>query len=245
MYSSSDLFGTFFEWVGIIKTPVPVIAIKDNSENEDNSVSFFNIENQHNDPTPYQGKYPANLAEFSQVEDRFYEDMAERPVIINEPEIMETPIPKVLTLLPTITQESLQDIQPVSYDINDVYAKLSALEAVYSGKQPDYIINGKYSYYWPPWGGTNCDVVNGVEECIYMASGEKSLDNIGIAWACDFSIPLQSVIYVQELDIYGICKDRGYSIKKDIDGLYWFDQLLNFGMLGWAEKMTVEVYEAN
>jgi len=243
VYSSSDLFGNFFQWVGIIKTPVPVIAIKENLNTEGNSVQFFEINNQTDkQPMPHQGKYPANLAELSQVEDRFYEDVVVSDVTINEPEIEETPIPKVLTLLPTITPEGPQAINNVDYDINDVYLRSAYLRSVYGSLKPDYTIPGKYSYYWPPWGGMNCDKINGVEECVYMASGEKALENVGIAWACDFSIPLQSVIYIRELDIFGICKDRGYAIKQDIDGLFWFDQLLDYGLLGWAEEMTVDVY---
>lgn len=126
----------------------------------------------------------------------------------------------------------------IDYDLeNELFLRSEVIR--WEVQEKSYrVLKSKYSYYWPPFGGINCDY-----DCNYMASGQNPKDFIGIGWACDASIPFWTQIYIVELDIYGRCMDRGGAIVQDTDGLYWFDQLIKFPMLPFGSSMTVHVYE--
>lgn len=227
VWSAMPLLGGFAEWMGIFGNK-EVLAVADlTSTPTVNSVGWYSIDQvdmntgvitptpiQMLDPTPYPTYTP-----------------------------YPTPIPKVKLAWPTIAPEGSQAKNNDNYDTNLMYVYDDYYRTYISNREPDRVLDGKYSYFYPPYGGINCDIQYGKEECIYMASGEVALDWYGVAWACDASIPFQSIIYIRELDLYGICKDRGGAIKLDDDGLYWFDHLHQFGLLFWSEKITVEVYE--
>jgi hypothetical protein len=126
----------------------------------------------------------------------------------------------------------------INYDINQVlYNRQDQL--IEKINNPDArIYRGKYSYYWPPLGGVNCD-----RDCNKMANGQNPADFIGIGWACDMSISFGTVIYIKELNIYGICVDRGGMIRQDSDGLFWFDHLIRSPFLNYGSEITVFVYD--
>jgi len=128
------------------------------------------------------------------------------------------------------------------YMNNDYIYVSDLIRSEVSGVEPDGIYKGFYSYYWPPLGGINCDVVDGVEECEYMANGQKVKDYVGVAWACPEEIEFGSYLYIVELDLYGVCKDRGEMIVCDDDGC-WFDHLISSGLMYWGTEINVEVYE--
>lgn len=164
----------------------------------------------------------------------------ERPTATPTPR--PTPTPRGPKQISTPKPKNLDQLY--EYNIGeDLYGRSYVIGSQYYGKSADYVVPSKYSYYWPPLGGINCDVIKDKEECLYLASGAYGPDNVGIAWACPADFPFYSTIYIRELDIWGRCLDRGGAIRKDPrDGLYWFDQLLDFGLLYWSEEMTVEVY---
>lgn len=146
-------------------------------------------------------------------------------------------------LVPATETGSDLDLPQLVYDLDVVlYQRSDKLRLKYADKPVVETYPGKYSYYWPPLGGSNCDQVNGVAECEYMASGYKVADYIGIGWACDAKIPLGYIIEIVELNIWGECTDRGYTIKQDKDGLYWFDQLIGYPMTTWEAPITVRTY---
>jgi hypothetical protein len=111
----------------------------------------------------------------------------------------------------------------------------------YQNQEPFQVVSGRYSYYWPPLGGINCNRVNGFDDCEHMATGLKVADYIGIAWACVPEIPVYTVIHVRELDLWGRCLDRGGAIVIQ-DGLYWFDHLHEYPQVKWGSGITVELY---
>lgn len=104
---------------------------------------------------------------------------------------------------------------------------------------------GKYSYYWPPLGGINCDTnPDGSPECEHVANGDLYTDWVGLGVACDSSIPLGSRLYIVELDQFYTCIDRGYLIKRDIDNRYWFDFLTDAPAFDYGTPITVYVSRA-
>jgi len=148
-----------------------------------------------------------------------------------------------LTIQATMARPAQAPLPTITYDLDrDVYDRSNQLRLKYADTPVIETYPGKYSYYWPPLGGSNCDTQNGVLECEYMASGYKVADYVGIGWACDAKIPLGYIIEVVELNIWGECTDRGYTIKQDKDGLYWFDQLIGYPMTNWEAPITVRTY---
>lgn len=169
------------------------------------------------------------------------------------PTVTPTPLPPTgadqifqfpqLTLMATMAKPAQATLPTITYDLDrDVYERSDALRLKYADKPVIETYQGKYSYYWPPLGGANCDTQNGVLECEYMANGYKVADFVGIGWACDAKIPLGYIIEVVELNIWGECTDRGYTIKQDHDGLYWFDQLIGYPLTSWEAPITVRTY---
>lgn len=164
------------------------------------------------------------------------------PIPTPTPTIAPTPTPRGPKTIATPPPKNLDQLY--EYDlVEDLYNRSAVIGYQNEGRIPDFVVPAKYSYYWPPLKGINCDTERGEPECIMMASGQNGPDNVGIGWACPAEFPFFSTIYIRELSIWGRCLDRGGLIRKDPrDGLYWFDHLLDFGLLYWSEPMTVEVY---
>lgn len=199
---------------------------------------------KNNTPTPEQYKpgeseNPATLDdEVIQGEDSFTEQPESNILPTYTPYPTYTPFPKLerLKIDPTPTPEFVYD--PAEFDYIN-----SLIEINYSGRDPDQVLDAKYSWYYPPYGGINCDTVNGVEECNYMANGQLAHEYMGVAWACPPDIPFESRIYIRELDQWGVCKDRGSMIRLDpSDDRYWFDHLMKDPLLWWGCPVTIEVY---
>ncbi len=90
----------------------------------------------------------------------------------------------------------------------------------------------RISYYWPPYGGINCDRdLDGVEECDYMASGQRYEDWVGKGLACPVEFPIGT-----QFEINGqlwMCVDRGGAIVSLPDGTIWLDLLSPVMPYGW------------
>lgn len=109
-----------------------------------------------------------------------------------------------------------------------------------------YTVKGFYSWYWPPLGGINCDKnSDGSEECKFLANGEPFERWIGTGFACPASLPFGTRIKVLELNIQGVCVDRGGQIVIDKYGQYWFDHLIENPLMYWSTPITVEIYPGN
>ena len=143
---------------------------------------------------------------------------------------------EIKVIYPMIQHEEIDVVQ-------EIYNRSAAIYSAYSQEKDYQVYEGKYSYYWPPLGGINCDIVDGKEECKYMASGLIFSDYVGIAFACDQSIPMYSVIYVEQLNLWGRCLDRGSMIKRDEDGLFWFDHLIDQPFIPYGDHITVRIYD--
>ena len=94
--------------------------------------------------------------------------------------------------------------------------------------------SAKYSYYWPPFGGINCE-----EPCEIMASGLRWEDNLGVAVACPMEFPMYSRVVTPFGEF--ICLDRGGMIVI-IDGVPWIDHLSETPHLNYGFLMQIEVY---
>ena len=228
LWSMRDLIGRFGDSLGIFKNSGMVI----NQPEKDN----FSI---HSGGQP-QGfvNTPEGVYNLNTVEGMVAATLASLPTPYPTYTPYPTFTPMVVTSTPTPEKTPYVLLNGLT---DEVWIKSRRIENEYS--QSDYItFMGKYSYFWPPYGGINCDNSSGVEECDYMASGEPVVDNVGIAWACDNSIPLYSRLYVEELNLWGICMDRGGAIKQDTDGLFWFDHLWPSGLITYGDKITVQIY---
>lgn len=99
-----------------------------------------------------------------------------------------------------------------------------------------YLGQARYSYYWPPYGGINCE-----EPCEIMANGEFWKDNLGVTVACpvEWEIGSRVVLPIGEF----ICKDRGEMIIF-IDGIPWIDHLSAVPIFDYGSMIDIEVYKA-
>lgn len=169
----------------------------------------------------------------------------ENPIILDD-----TQLKQIEELLTTTLQEIKNyrsqwkpvkqiPMPDVNYNLDEVlYSRHWKLGEQVVNKQYR-IMAGIYSYYWAPLGGINCDY-----DCNTLASGFNTADYIGIGWACDQSIPFGTVLYFEELGIYGVCVDRGGMISFDSDkGGFWFDQNIKVPLLPYGTKLTVRVYD--
>lgn len=95
----------------------------------------------------------------------------------------------------------------------------------------------RLSYYFPPYGGINCDVVDGQEECLHIANGEFFYENIGLAVACPPEWEFGTIVQVG--DRFYECKDRGGAIVKE-DGYYWIDILYPWMPGGYAWGQIIQ-----
>lgn len=106
------------------------------------------------------------------------------------------------------------------------------------------IAKGRYSWYYPPLGGINCDRdQDGNEECTYVANGDEWQIWYEKGCACPAEIPLGSQIKIKELGLTLTCVDRGGAIIVDQDGYYWIDHLTNSPRLYWSSPITIEIIE--
>ena len=101
---------------------------------------------------------------------------------------------------------------------------------------------GRYSWYWPPLGGINCDRdSSGNEECEYMANGEKWISWVNIGAACPVEWAFGTQIKIIEANVILTCVDRGGAIVRESDGVYWIDQLTENPIFYWSKSITIEV----
>lgn len=136
---------------------------------------------------------------------------------------------------PNIKQTPMPD-----YDYDYYGSKTTINEAIKAQIQDidSYdTVQGIFSYYWPPLGGINCDI-----DCNYLAGGQPVKDYVMGGWACPVEFPLGQIIYIEEMELFGVCMDRGGAIVKD-NGRYWFDHLNKYPELKWRENITVRVYK--
>lgn len=160
------------------------------------------------------------------------------PTAVNTPTPTITPIPTI-TPTPTITP-------PAWFE--DMYVPDYPGIAPIPDREPDYKIDAKISYYYPPYAykdvkyEINCDKPNGILECEHMASGEEVKYFIGEAIACPEQFPYGTVFQVW--DGFYTCRDRGGAIVKIDDNTYWLDILYPVMPYGrfWGELADVKVW---
>lgn len=80
----------------------------------------------------------------------------------------------------------------------------------------------RLSYYFPAYGGINCDVVDGLPECLHIADGSYYTQGVGTFAACPPEWNFGD--YVKVGDLVFECRDRGGAIVKQ-DDYYWVDIL--------------------
>ncbi len=96
----------------------------------------------------------------------------------------------------------------------------------------------RYSYYWPPLGGTNCAVYT-EEWCrSRMASGKKWEHWIGRAVACPSEYPFGTIFIVDDQE--WVCLDRGGKIVTS-GGIPWIDFLTLVPRHSYGEVLEVEI----
>ena len=233
--SSWGLIGNFTNAIGIFgKSPIEEVQastiVKNNVPINDNK-TFYNGQDQNPDGQRRtdQNFDPANNNNINSTV---------TPYPTYTPYPTPTPFNQYgYRLNPVDHQIMMEDIE---YNLEEVlYERQYQLKnwVQHYDKEPR-IYRAKYSYYWPPLGGINCD-----KDCNVMASGKSPVEYVGIGWACDMSIAFDTIIYVKELDIFGICVDRGGMIRQDYDGLFWFDHLIKNPLVGFGTPLTILVYD--
>lgn len=98
------------------------------------------------------------------------------------------------------------------------------------------LIQAHLSWYWPPYGGMNCDV-----ECEHLANGDDWQKWEGKGLACPSRYPLGTVFVIMGEEWQ--CVDRGEAIVVNKDGTIWLDMLV-YGMpygMAWGSVRTVEI----
>ncbi len=103
---------------------------------------------------------------------------------------------------------------------------------------PGETIKIRYSYYWPPLGGTNCAVYAEQWCQSRMASGEKWEHWIGRAVACPKEYPFGTTIIVDNQE--WVCLDRGGKIVTS-EGVPWIDFLTLVPRHRYGEIIEAEI----
>lgn len=227
IYSSKDLFGGFIDWVaGKSKTQLNQVA--DVVDGDNVFVPALAKANGQN-----QGDINLDVA-ITVIQPTPENTATSFPTPITSP----TPAPTLgvyRPLPPVKTQIPMMDFE---YDNDDMIQKINHIYgSVVEGMEYD-LISGKYSYYWPPLGGINCDA-----DCNTLSDGRLVKDNIVGGWACPLDFDIGTYLFVEELNLYGVCVDRGGAIKLDTDGLYWFDHLTRYPMATWTQPLTIRIYK--
>jgi hypothetical protein len=239
-WSARDLIGGFWSYLGIfnrtgaeIGSPVSVTTENDNTQRS------FLIGNKENETiilgtSTYIPENTNDIMGTASSEVTIWPTYTPYPTFTPEP----TQTPWVITATPESTPTTTIVNQPLDL----VRARSYLIGEYYSDQLPYDTISGRYSYYWPPLGGINCNRVGDIYDCDHMATGLKSADYVGIAWACVPEIPAHTVIYVHELDLWGRCLDRGGAIIIQ-DNLAWFDHLYDLPLINWGGLITVDLYQ--
>ncbi len=143
--------------------------------------------------------------------------------------IVASQLPTPLTIERIVTQETIKEI----------YVIVTPTPAT-AGR----VVKGKYSWYYPPLGGINCDRdQDGTEECTYVANGDQWELWYERGAACPPELALGTKIKIRELDLNLTCVDRGWAIIVDDEGYYWIDHLTNAPRLYWSSPITIEIIE--
>lgn len=116
--------------------------------------------------------------------------------------------------------------------------EVEVVEKVAEIEQSDVLVwegTARYSYYWPPLGGINCE-----EPCEMMAGGDLWNGYVGVAVACPVEWDLGSRVVLPFGEF--VCMDRGGMIVF-IDGIPWIDHLSPEAFYNYGYLMEVRVYE--
>ncbi len=145
---------------------------------------------------------------------------------------INTPTPGAISAFPVQANTPIptKTLEPTTSPVGPT---AETLETTYE------VINGKYSWYYPPMGGYNCDEVDGKPECEHLANGDLYTSWLDTGIACPVDYPLGSVAYVRELDKFYTCVDRGSLITCDDDNICWFDFLTAKPDLDYGAPITV------
>lgn len=109
---------------------------------------------------------------------------------------------------------------------------------------PQPTLKGRYSWYYPPLGGINCDRnADGTEECDFLANGDRWQNWYERGAACPGEWPLGTRFKIIELGLELTCVDRGGAIVKDVDGYFWIDHLTNSPRLYWSSPITIQLIQ--
>jgi hypothetical protein len=152
------------------------------------------------------------------------------PVLTQEIQPTYTPYPTYTPAVP-VGFVPIIDIGAVKYG-----------QAVLPENFEERLINVKLSYYWPPYGGINCDVKDGVPECLHTASGGYFPDGVGNWAACPEDIPFGSVVCFAEYCFE--CQDRGGAIVWLNENTMWLDTLFPWlpGGYWWGQEVPGKVF---
>jgi hypothetical protein len=159
------------------------------------------------------------------------------------PTFEPTPTIQQIVIVPTeqlgpVTQPTpvyfLQMDQLGYYDPNTI--------EVWNRQPPEDVqtVQIRVSYYWPRWGGINCDQVNGQDECAYTSTGQSVDMWEGHGAACVPEWPTGTLIWLDGNEYQ--CIDTGGAIQYQ-DGIPWVDFLLPYAPMShyWGEVTTVQV----
>lgn len=126
-----------------------------------------------------------------------------------------------------------------------VYQTVVVPQEVVITATPGYkVVKGRYSWYYPPLGGINCDRNgDGTAECDYLANGQPWGYWYGKGAACPFELPFGTRIHIVEYNLDLYCVDRGGEIVVDSEGYYWIDHLTNEPVAQWSTPITIWIYD--
>lgn len=95
------------------------------------------------------------------------------------------------------------------------------------------------SYYWPEYGGINCDAT-----CDDLADGSDWHGQEGLVLACPSEYPFGTIFQIG--GTFWVCRDRGQAIVTNADGTIWLDVLypyMPFKGVAWGSVLTVGVWQ--
>lgn len=147
-------------------------------------------------------------------------------------------------VFPTPTRQTAPIVIPTQKIPNTYSAEVTPTFWLASGPYPekddtyefDFPTLGlaRYSHYWPPLGGVNCDA-----DCERMASGLAWQEHVGHAVACPVEFPL----FTRFITNWGefTCLDRGGAITFLDDGTFWLDFLEEEQRYPFWEPFSVRI----
>ena len=116
--------------------------------------------------------------------------------------------------------------------------EVQKVEAAQVPIKPNWAGVARYSYYYPPLGGINCE-----EPCDIMANGEQWNKYQYRAVACPSVFPFETRIHAFGEVFY--CKDRGEMIVFLDDGIPWIDFLRPNAQFPYGTLFYLEAYYPN